>query len=57
MAIRYKQRAIYNGNQHFEWKQVKASLTDYKLWLNGVAQLCANVASFGFSTFVSALQR
>lgn len=47
MAIRYRQAAIYNGTQHFEWSKLKAALTDYKLYLNASGQLCANVASFG----------
>lgn len=34
------------GNQHFEWSKVKDSLTDPKLYLNGCAQLCANVGQF-----------
>ena len=40
MAIRYRQSAIYNGNQHFEWAKVRASLADPRLYLSGTAQLC-----------------
>ncbi|KAL7412091.1 major facilitator superfamily transporter [Mrakia frigida] len=57
MRIRFRQGAIYNGNQHFEWSKVKDSLTDPKLYLNGCAQLCANVASFGFATFLPTIIR
>lgn len=57
MAIRYRQNAIYNGNQSFEWSKVYASVTDVKLYLNGFAQLCANVASFGFATFLPSEQQ
>lgn len=52
MAIRYRANAIYNGKQDFDWKQVKASLTDYKLYLNGFAQFSMNTASFGYSNFL-----
>lgn len=52
MRARKARQEIYQGAEEFEWKQVARCFSDYKVWINAVAQFAINVCSLGFSTFL-----
>jgi hypothetical protein len=50
MRLRKERDAFYKGTDEFEWKWVKAALTDPFVYLASVAFFTSSVAIFGFSS-------
>ncbi|KAJ5130863.1 uncharacterized protein N7515_006902 [Penicillium bovifimosum] len=52
MRIRMQQSARYADTEEFNIKEVWKTLRDPKSWLTSFNQICVNICSFGFSTFL-----
>lgn len=52
MRIRAQQSAQYADTEPFDIREVWKTLRDPKSWLTSLNQICVNVCSFGFSTFL-----
>jgi hypothetical protein len=52
MRIRMQQSARYADPEEFNVKEVWKTLRDPKSWLTSFNQICVNICSFGFSTFL-----
>lgn len=52
MRMRLQQSARYVEHEEFNVKEVWKTLRDPKTWLTSFNQICVNICSFGFSTFL-----
>ncbi|EKG14332.1 Major facilitator superfamily [Macrophomina phaseolina MS6] len=52
MRIRHERAKVYHGSEVFDKSEIKLAFTDPKVWLSAFCQFCANICSFGFSTFL-----
>jgi hypothetical protein len=48
MRQRAIQAELYSGGAgHFKWKDLKLALSDVKVWINGICQLCCTTITYG----------
>lgn len=52
MRLRKQRDAFFKGTDEFEWKWVKAALTDPFIYVASIAFFTSSVAIFGFGTFL-----
>ena len=52
MRLRLQQSTRYVETEEFDIKEVWKTLRDPKTWLTSFNQICVNICSFGFSTFL-----
>lgn len=57
MRMRMQQSARYADTEEFDIKEVWKTLRDPKSWLTSFNQICVNICSFGFSTFLPTIIR
>ncbi|KAI2677803.1 hypothetical protein DTO012A7_3628 [Penicillium roqueforti] len=57
MRMRMQQSARYADTEEFDFKEVWKTLKDPKSWLTSFNQICVNICSFGFSTFLPTIIR
>lgn len=52
MRVRAAANERYNGRPEFEWAEVRKAMTDPKMWISCWSQFCADICSFGLSSFM-----
>lgn len=52
MRVRHERAKVYHGSDAFDKGEIKLAFRDPKVWLSAFCQFCANICSFGFSTFL-----
>ncbi|KAK7704207.1 hypothetical protein SLS57_010590 [Botryosphaeria dothidea] len=52
MRVRHERAKVYHGSDAFDKGEIKLAFRDPKVWLSALCQFCANICSFGFSTFL-----
>lgn len=57
MRLRKQRDAFYKGDDKFQWKWVKAGLTDPFVYVASIAFFTSSVAIFGYGTFLPTLIR
>lgn len=57
MRLRMQSAARYADAEEFDIQEVYKTLRDPKSWLTSLNQICVNICSFGFSTFLPTIIR